>query len=75
MGFVHCSCYVGEASHPGPPLIIGAANPTGILGKEQLIACYLQVFGLSPKHISQMQESINFRGHCTLSMAKMDLVS
>ena len=51
-----CSVRVGEASHPGPQsFVIGAINPTGLLGKANHIAALQPgVYGISETHLSSL---------------------
>ncbi len=47
---------MGEASHPGPqPFVVGAINPTGLLGKADHIAALPSgIYGISETHLSSL---------------------
>ena len=66
---------VGEASHPGPPLILGAANPTGILDKEHLITTLPQgIWAFSETHLTDAGVN-SFKHPFVISLEKMGHVS
>ncbi|OLP98940.1 Retrovirus-related Pol polyprotein from type-1 retrotransposable element R2 [Symbiodinium microadriaticum] len=45
---------IGEASHPGPPLIIGTANPSGINGRQESFAALPNgIWSVSETHATE----------------------